>query len=462
MRKALAAAAALVAVMGVTAGCGSSGSSGTGGTVKEVNQDTVQGSALGEQLDLSQLSPDIPDPDHPVTITFASWVGGSALVQKLARQFHQIHPNITVKFQDVPAEEMQTKLTTQIAGGNPPDAAYVDTGASGAFAPRGAILNLEDYISKSKAVSKDDYVPAFKDMVSVEGDMYGLPIDGESTGLFYRTDLFDAAGISGPPKTWAQMEADAQKRTDPEKKQYGIALFASQYETSYYFYPFLYQAGGTQTDESDQKAAFASPEGIKAAEFYTGLSKYSPPDLWASNSWDGRVSFATGKVGMYIAGAWFAGEMLNSYPKITGKWATAPLPTMEEGSPCATTIAGDALVIFSQSKEHDAAWKWIEFLSAPQNMALFNLGTKKAPSSLLPPRQSLLSDPKVFENNPVLAGFADNMKCGILNTSDNKHWGEVDGGPLSDALAQAIYGKKTVAEAFPPAQQQADEMLSQP
>jgi len=455
-------AVVLAALMAIAAACGSSGSSGTGGTVNSVNQNSVQGSALGEKLDLSQLSPDIKDPDHPVTITFASWVGGSALLQKLAKQFHEIHPNITVKFQDVPAEEMQTKLTTQIAGGNVPDTAYVDTGTVGSFAPRGAIVNLEDYISKSKGVSKDDYVDAFREMVSVDGKMYGLPIDGESTGLFYRTGLFEKAGIDGPPTTWAEMEEDAKKLTVPAQKQYGIALFASQYETSYYWYPFLYQAGGTQTDESDTHAAFASPEGIKAAEFYTGLNKYSPPDLWASNSWDGRVSFATGKVGMYIAGAWFAGEMNNSYPKIKGKWATAPLPTMEEGSPCATTIAGDALVIFSQSKEHDAAWKWIEFLSAPQNMALFDIGTKKTPSSLLPPRQSLLDDPKVFANFPVLQGFAENMSCGITNLSNNKNWGEVDGGPLSDALAQAIYGKKTVAEAFPPAQKQADEILSRP
>src|SRR5205823_666883 len=167
------------------------------GTVNQVNQSQQQG-AIGQKLDLSKLSPAIKDPSSPVTITFASWVGGSPVVQNLAKEFHKIHPNITVKFQDVPAESMQTKLTTQIAGGNPPDAAYVDSSLVGSFAPRGALVDLSPYISKSAAVKPDDYVDAFKTSAVYKGDMYGVPIDGESTGLFYRTDLFQAAGISGP------------------------------------------------------------------------------------------------------------------------------------------------------------------------------------------------------------------------------------------------------------------------
>ena len=454
--------AVILTMLAGAAACGGGGSEGPGGSTHKVNQATIQGSELGQKLDLSKLSPSIKDPSQPVTITFASWVGSSPLMQKLAKQFHQIHPNISIKFEDVPAESMQTKLTTQIAGGNAPDAAYVDSGTVGSFGPRGALVQLDDYISKSKGVVASDYVPAFRTMNEWQGHMYGLPYDGESTALFYRTDLLKAAGITSPPKTWAEMQADAAKLTIPAKKQYGIALFATQGETSYYYYPFLYQAGGTQTIDNDTKIGYDSTAGKKAAEFYVGLRKYSPSDLWASNSWDGRVSFATGKVGMYIAGAWFAGEMNNSYPKIKGKWAVAPLPTETAGSQCATTIAGDSLVILSQSKNQDAAWKWIEFLSAPQNMALWNIGTKKAPSSLLPPRTSLLNNPHVFDNNPVLAGFADNMKCGITDLSQNPNWGKVDAGPLSDALAQGIYGKEDVGKAFDSSASQANDMLSAP
>ena len=47
---------------------------------------------IGEQLDLANLSPDIPGPSAPVTIKFASWVGEQEGMQKLADQFHKLHP----------------------------------------------------------------------------------------------------------------------------------------------------------------------------------------------------------------------------------------------------------------------------------------------------------------------------------------------------------------------------------
>lgn len=464
MRKSLIAASLAAGVLVAAAGCGSSSSNnGPGGSTHSVNQ-TVQKNAIGQKLDLSKLSPSIKDPSSPVTITYETWQDTSkGELPLLAKEFHQIHPNITINFQPVNADSAQTKLTTQIAGGNPPDVAYVDDGTVGAFAPRGAIINLEDYMSKSKATPKSDYVPAFTKMVSYNGAMYGLPIDGESTALFYRTDEFKAAGITSPPTTWAELAADAKKLTIPSKKQYGYALFATTGETSYYWYPFLYQAGGTQTTPDDKHAAFASPAGLKAGEFYVSLRKYSSPDMWGSDSWTSRVTFATGKTAMYMAGAWFAGEMENSFKKQIGhNWAVAPLPTMDAGSPCATTIAGDALVIPSAGKNHDAAWKWVEFLEAPQNMALLNLGTKTNPTTLLPPRTSLLNNPATFKNNPVLKPFAENMKCGITNLSQNPNWGQVDSGPLSDALAHGIYGKGNIDAELKSAAQKADVILQKP
>src|SRR5205809_6848638 len=80
----------------------------------------------GAGLDLGNLSPSIPDPAKPVTIKFASWVGGGEGWQSLAKRFHELHPNITIEFQDIPAEEIRTKLLTQVAANNPPDVAYLD------------------------------------------------------------------------------------------------------------------------------------------------------------------------------------------------------------------------------------------------------------------------------------------------------------------------------------------------
>ena len=412
---------------------------------------------IGEQLDLANLSPEIPDPSEPVTIVFASWVAGTSDTMKALRdQFQQLHPNITVDFQDVPAEEFTNRLTTQIAGGNPPDVAFVDAGAVVDFASRNALVDLTPYAEKSLAVDPNDYVAAFVESAMWEGKLYGLPIDGESTGLFYRTDLFEAAGIAGPPATWEEFEetAAALTKTDGDQKQYGFIIFAN--EAAYYWYPWLWQNGGELLSEDGSEVRFNSPEGKEAAEFYVGLAQYSPPDYLSSNSWDGRVAFAEGQVGMYMAGAWFAGEMLTNFADINGKWATAPLPTRKR---CATTIAGDILVLPAGAKNHDAAWKWAEFLSAPQNMALWTLGTPDDPATLLPTRTSLLEDPRIFEISPFLEGFAEMMECGVTGAAPNPNYGEVEV-ILTDALGRAIYGDIDASTALDEAAAEAEEILN--
>ena len=135
------------------------------------------------------------EPTSPVTITFESWVGQSPQFKKFADEFHKLHPNITIEFQNVPAERATDKLTTQIAGGTAPDTAYVDSSAVETFSSKGALLNLDGYIAGSKNIDLEDYVPGFMSTAQYEGSTFGLPFDGETTGLFYRTDMFEAAGI---------------------------------------------------------------------------------------------------------------------------------------------------------------------------------------------------------------------------------------------------------------------------
>jgi len=383
----------------------------------------------------------VTEPTSPVTVRFASWVGNAPNMKKFAQDFEKLHPNITIKFENIPAGQFTDKLTTEVAGGTAPDAVLMDSSAISDFASRQALLDLDPYIAQSKVVSADDYVGAFKTSAIYQNHMFGLPFDGETTGLFYRTDLFSAAGIDGPPTTWDELMADAQKLTNPAAKQYGYAIFTQ--EAAYYWYPFLWQAGGDLVGSDGTTIAFDSDAGRQAAEFYVDLAKYAPPDYLASNSWDGRVSFANGQVAMYMAGSWFAGEMNASFPKINGKWASAPLPAGPAG--CATTIAGDSLAVMQQSDNPTAAWLWLEYLSQPSIMTQWTIGDKF--STLLPPRASILNDPSIFDKKPFMEGFAQNMKCAVESTIANPKWPKIES-DLNDELGAAIYGDISPDEAL--------------
>jgi multiple sugar transport system substrate-binding protein len=381
----------------------------------------------------------VPEPSSPVTITFASWVGDEPGMKTLIKEFETEHPNIKIELQNIPSDQANDKLTAQVAGGNPPDVAYIDASTVASFASRKALVNLDNYIRRSDIVKADAYVPAFKTFTTYGNSMYGLPFDGESTALFYRTDMFAAAGIASPPKTWDEYEADAKALTDPAKHTYGNAMFAP--EAAYYWYPWLWQNGGDLLSKDGKTVLFNNAAGKKAAEFYVNLAKYAPKDYLNSNSYDGRQAFANGQVGMYVAGSWLAGTLSDEFPKINGKWAVAPLPEGSAG--CGTTVAGDALVIFSQSKKSDAAWKFIEFLSKPDNVAMW---TYKSTGTELPPITSLLDSPDLANTKPVLKSFATAMKCGVSNVVANPDWPKIEQS-LNEQLSKAIYGEQTADQA---------------
>ncbi len=431
--------AALGAVAMIATACVSSGSAPNKSAAPAKSGETIK--------------PIVPkEPTSPVTVTFSSWVGDSPQMKGFAKEFHELHPNITIQFQAVSADNSTTKLTTQIAGGTAPDVAYMDASAVDQFSSRSALVNLDGYIAGSKTLSLDDYVPGFLSTAQYKGSTFALPFDGETTGLFYRTDMFQAAGISDPPTTWDEFKADADKLTNPSQKQYGFIIFGP--EAEYYWEPFLWQAGGHLMSDDGKTITFDSPQGKEAANFYIGLRKDAPPDYYSSNSYDGRVAFATGKVAMYEAGAWFGGQMKSEFPKITSKWDVVPMPKGPAG--CATTIAGDSLAVFSQSKHADAAWEWVEFLSQDKNVKAWTFGSET--TTLLPPRTSLLNDPDLGKFNPWLQGFAQQMECAVTDNLTNPKWAQIQDA-LNTELGKAVFGDETAVEALDNAAKKGNEFL---
>ena len=301
-------------------------------------------------------------------------------------------------------------------------------------------------------MNPNDYVPAFKTFG------HGTGICGACRSTASRPGCSTALTTSPPPESRIRpppgRSSTRTRRLSqiPSNNKFGYEIFGP--EAAYYWYPWLYQAGGDLLSPDGKKVVFDSPAGMKAADQYIGLAKYSPPDYYNSNSYDGRVAFENGNVSMYVAGSWLAGTIHSEKPSIDGKWSTAPLPNGPAG--CKTTIAGDSLIMFNQTKHPDAAWKWLEFLSKPENVARW---TYKSPTGTeLPPLTSLLNSPDLVKTKPVLKGFAALMKCGVASTVSQPKFPQVET-ILNTELSKAIYGNETPAQALQNAAQQGQAIL---
>src|SRR5690606_38954453 len=103
----------------------------------------------------------------------------------------------------VPADTWDQKLKAAQAAGKAPD---VKTTNYGNIKPMQANGQLADLTKLMDAEDFDDIKANVKEFVSVDGGVYGYPLLVEpSTVLFYRTDLFEKAGIDAPPTTWDEL-----------------------------------------------------------------------------------------------------------------------------------------------------------------------------------------------------------------------------------------------------------------
>ena len=99
---------------------------------------------------------------------------------------------------------------------------------TGAFAPY--LYNLKRILAKDAAKHSKGIILNN----TVRGKLVAMPWFGDFGILYYRKDLLTKYGYSGPPKTWAQLGAMAQKIQDGERANnpnfYGFVYQGNAYE----------------------------------------------------------------------------------------------------------------------------------------------------------------------------------------------------------------------------------------
>ena len=87
------------------------------------------------------------------------------------------------------------------------------------FAKNGWLTNLStQYIANDPSYDASDLLPPIAKALSYKGGLYAVPFYGESSMLYYRKDLFKAAGLTMPAHpTWAQVRASRPSSTSPAR-----------------------------------------------------------------------------------------------------------------------------------------------------------------------------------------------------------------------------------------------------
>ena len=275
--------------------------------------------------------------------------------------FEKANPDITVKVTVFPYAEYQNKLLIAVQGGKPPDISTLDQIWMAQWAASNAIIPLDDYI-KSSGLTRDMFFPGAWDSNVWQAKTWGIPMNNDVwEELYYNKDMFKAAGLdpNKPPATWDELLAAAEK-LNKAPQQYGISIMGGNGEwMACIMDSFIFSNGGSVFDQTGTKAAINSPESVAALDYLKKLSAFAPPGTAGRAESDGIASFTSGQSAMVLAGSWQQ-DTFKTQAKFD--WGTAMVPA-PAGKTFHGTLGGWNLAIYSASKNKDAAWKYVEWLT---------------------------------------------------------------------------------------------------
>lgn len=291
--------------------------------------------------------------------------------------------------------DLYQKLTADFVGhtGNY-DLMTVDIVWSGEYAQNRYTLPLDDYMARDKdELALDDIMPVSWTLGEWEGKHWAYPLAGYANVLNYRKDMLAEAGIE-PPKTQQELLEAAKMLTKPDEDFYGIALLGAKGPAVAQDYMAWVQQHGSSILDESGKVAINTPKNVEILEFFGELFKYAPPgatDYW----WDQReTAFRSGNVAMMegwsIARAGYENPDISS---VVGKVAITLAPVTEGMEP-KYGFGGWGIGINADSKNADAAWEFIKWLSSPEIQKEWILHDGA------PIRRSTLEDPELNAKYP--------------------------------------------------------------
>lgn len=303
-----------------------------------------------------------------------------AVWQKIADAFHQATPSVTAKIENIPGNAYQ-KYETEIAGGAGHDVYDYETKQLQAYGEKGVFTVLDPYIAKSTVTHAKDFFPTTWSKCLVNGKVMALPWDTTPAAMFYSIDMFQKAGLKTPTTNWSDPAWTrdafvqlAQKLTSGTGAQKQFGYFQSTWWV--YGFPWVWSAGGHMFDKNIQTAQLTQPAVVQSWQFLQDL-------MWKQHVWPSAqestqgagTMFLTGKVGMYLNGPYFIPSLLAGKASI--KWNVAAIPSGSAGR--WTRDPSDSAVIWKGSKQQDASWSFIEFLTGPTGQELIGTGGRGVP-----------------------------------------------------------------------------------
>lgn len=330
-------------------------------------------------------------------LRFTVWTGNDAhlaMLNGIAESFKEKHPDVTVRFETMPASDYTQKLTFQIAGGNVPDIGWIMEDAAPAFVNAGVLEEIGSVVRANEDYDFADFSePAMGLWVKGEA-VHGIPFSTSPLLIFYNKTMFDEAGVETPFElaqkgewTLEKFQDVAKALADADNGAFGFEFKDGQgYDARmmHAVMPSIRANGGYAWADGD--CGFDNPEAIAALEQIHDMIHVDKSIVPPGEQGD----FFSGGAAMTVSQISRASKLSQG----SFEWGLAPLPSGSAGASPAIGQAG--ISVFAQSPNKEIATEFLMHMTNEENV--------KVMSQFFPPaRNSVLNSDGFVTGNALIS-----------------------------------------------------------
>lgn len=282
------------------------------------------------------------------------------VMQEIIDEYQDMNPDIEINLIETPADQIDQRVRTRVAGGNPPALARLTL--PGALEP--VLLDLMPYLGEDYL---DNFIEATHPYVLINERLVGLPIDVTANGILYNKDLFEQADVEVPTDpndlwTWDEWADALETVVQNTSARFGAAMDFTAHRWS----TLLYQAGGQYFNEDWNEMLINSPEAERAVEFFVELHDRGlmPSSVWLGGE-NPQTLFRAGLSAIHFSGNWM---IANYRDTLDFNWGVTYMPKEARRS---SVPGGKYISAFKDSEYADEAADFIKFFSSQEMNAKF-------------------------------------------------------------------------------------------
>jgi multiple sugar transport system substrate-binding protein len=360
-------------------------------------------------------------------------------VRAMTDAFTASNPDVKVNLEFVPYEGLHDKTVLSQGSGSGYDVVLFDVIWPAEYAENNVLVDVTDRIT---ADMKDGVLPGAWTTVEYTGKRYGMPWILDTKYLFYNKEILTEAGISEPPKTWADLLTQAQIIKDKGLLDHPIVWSWAQAEAAICDYTTLVSANGGSF-LVDGKPAFQSGGGLAALQYMVDSynSGVTNPNSKEYLEEDVRRVFQNGEAAFALNWTYMYNLANNpAESKVAGKVGVVAAPGVDGVSSVSAVNGSMGLGITTTSQNPDEAWNYIVFMTSQ--------ATQNDYARLsLPIWASSYDDPAVTAGQEDLIAAAKIGLAAMYPRPTTPSYQEMSAN-LQQAIQMALLGQSSPADAL--------------